>query len=117
ALWTDRNPEPTIAPLVRDIDLLIGNAIAVRAMLRVHVTPADIASPDSARAFARGLAEAFGVRRVALTRREIISETRHTWGASIYDTRTGAFAHSRTRDVQVVDRVGGGDSFAAALIA
>src|SRR5204862_3706743 len=35
ALWTDRDPRPFITPLVRDIDLLIGNATAVRSMLGI----------------------------------------------------------------------------------
>jgi 2-dehydro-3-deoxygluconokinase len=117
ALWTDRNPTPVIAPLVRDVDLLIGNARAVREMLGVDASDDSTASPDGALALARHVAETFGVHRVALTRRVMPTEAEHRWSVSLYDARTKTFAQSRVHHIQVVDRVGGGDSFAAALIA
>ena len=104
ALWQGRDPRPIIEPLVRDAELLIGNAAAVRAMLGAEPEP-------------RALADRFGCRRVALTEREIISESEHGWSATLYDAETGASARSRRHQVRVVDRVGSGDSFAAALIA
>lgn len=117
ALWAGRNPYTSVAPLVRDADLLIGNARAVREMLSIAVSDDATATPDSSQDLARHIADAFGARRVALTRREMPSETEHVWSASLFDAATRAFAHSRTHRVRVVDRVGGGDSFAAALIA
>jgi 2-dehydro-3-deoxygluconokinase len=109
ALWQGggRDPRPLIEPLVKGADLLIGNRDAVRAMLGV----------DSADSLEQRLADQFGLRRVALTRREVLSASEHGWSAALYDTATGALATSRRYQVQVVDRVGGGDSFAAALIA
>src|SRR5438067_9227960 len=41
----------------------------------------------------------------------------HGWSAVLYDAESRSFAQSRRHCVEVVDRVGGGDSFAAALIA
>src|SRR3989449_7274962 len=55
--------------------------------------------------------------RVALTRREIFGARRHGWSAVLYDAESRSFAQSRRHCVEVVDRVGGGDSFAAGLIA
>jgi 2-dehydro-3-deoxygluconokinase len=117
ALWQKRAPRPIIEPLVRHLDLLIGNARAMREMLAVDAGDDATATPEGSLELARHLAAALGVRRVALTRREMLSETRHLWSASLYDAQTETFAQSRTHDVHVVDRVGGGDSFAAALIA
>src|SRR5438093_1365402 len=74
-------------------------------------------SIDWPRVLAGRLAERCGVKRVALTRREILGPRRHGWSAVLYDAETGSFAQSRRHCVDVVDRVGGGDSFAAALIA
>jgi 2-dehydro-3-deoxygluconokinase len=104
ALWHGRDPRPLVEPLARDAELLIGNAAAVRAMLG--------ADPD-----ARALAERFRCRRVALTEHEVLSESEHRWSATLYDAGTGGSARSRRHQVRVVDRVGSGDSFAAALIA
>jgi 2-dehydro-3-deoxygluconokinase len=117
ALWTARDPRPFIRPLVHDIELLIGNTTAVRAMLGIAASDDTTATPDGARALAGTMAAQFGARRVALTRRELLSENAHRWSASLYDAQTQSFVHSRTHSVRVVDRVGGGDSFAAALIA
>jgi 2-dehydro-3-deoxygluconokinase len=71
---------------------------------------------EDARPLAVAVAEATGAAEVALTRREHLSATEHGWSASRYDARSGAFAASRRYQVRVVDRVGGGDSFVAALL-
>jgi 2-dehydro-3-deoxygluconokinase len=108
ALWQERDPRPVIAPLVQGADLLIGNRDAVRAMLGVE-------APDDA--LAPRLAERFGCRRVALTRREVLSASEHGWSAALYDAASRGAWSSRRYQMRVVDRVGGGDSFAAGLIA
>lgn len=117
ALWEDRDPQPAIEPLARDLDLLIGNVKSFRAMLGVDVDEPSLATPDGTREVAQRLAEQFRCRRVALTRRELLSESEHGWAAALYDATAGTLATSRRYQVRVVDRVGGGDSFAAALIA
>jgi 2-dehydro-3-deoxygluconokinase len=108
ALWQGRDPRPLIAPLVQDADLLIGNRDAVRAMLGVE-------APDNS--LAQRLAERFGCRRVALTQRDVLSASEHGWSAALYDAASSGAWSSRRYQVRVVDRVGGGDSFAAGLIA
>ena len=108
ALWQGRDPRGVIEPLVQGADLLIGNRDAVRVMLGVE------AADDS---LAPRLAERYGCRRVALTRREVLSASEHGWSALLYDASTGSASQSRRYQVRVVDRVGGGDSFAAGLIA
>ncbi|OLC03070.1 MAG: hypothetical protein AUH78_12005 [Gemmatimonadetes bacterium 13_1_40CM_4_69_8] len=117
ALWRDRNPRPLIEPLARRAGVLIGNPAAVSAMLGLPADDASLATPERARGLAEQLAARFEAKRVALTRREILGPREHGWSAVLYDAQTRAFAQSRRHCVQVVDRVGGGDSFAAALIA
>ncbi len=78
---------------------------------------AVLADPELARELAQRLAHRCGVKRVALTRREILGARRHGWSAVLYDAESRSFAQSRRHCVEVVDRVGGGDSFAAGLIA
>ena len=110
ALWQGRDPRVVIEPLVRDADLLIANRDAVRTMLGVDGSPNDAT-------LAPRLAARYGFRRVALTRREVLSASEHRWSASLYDAQSHSSSDSRYHDVRVVDRVGGGDSFAAGLIA
>jgi len=108
ALWQGREPRAVIEPLVKGADLLIGNRDAVRVMLGIE-------APDDS--LAQRLAERYGCRHVALTRREVLSASEHGWSAALYDTSSGGVWPSRRYQVRVVDRVGGGDSFAAGLIA
>jgi 2-dehydro-3-deoxygluconokinase len=108
ALWRGRDPRGLVEPLARQADVLIGNREAVRALLGVEAT-GDALGPL--------LAERYGSRVVAITQREILGAREHAWSATLYDAATRALARSRRHVVRVVDRVGGGDSFAAGLIA
>jgi 2-dehydro-3-deoxygluconokinase len=62
------------------------------------------------------VAKDFGAKQVAVTLRESISASDNGWSAVLYDAAAGAFHRSQRYDVRIVDRVGGGDSFAAGLI-
>ncbi len=108
ALWRGRDPRGLIEPLVGQADVLIGNRDAVRALLGVEATGDDLGPL---------LTERYGSRVVAITQREILGAREHAWSATLYDAATGSLASSRRHVVRVVDRVGGGDSFAAGLIA
>jgi len=108
ALWRGRDPRALIEPLARQADVLIGNRDAVRALLDVEAA-ADGLGPL--------LSERYGSRVVAITQREILGAREHAWSATFYDAATGSLARSRRHVVRVVDRVGGGDCFAAGLIA
>lgn len=116
ALWAGRDPAPTIQPLVQHADLLIGNPGAVKAMLGI-TTPGVRPEPAEAlRQTAERLAGDFSIGRVALTQRESLSASEHGWSAALYVPSVDELYVSRRYQVRVVDRVGGGDSFAAALL-
>ncbi|MBV9774940.1 MAG: sugar kinase, partial [Gemmatimonadetes bacterium] len=114
ALWTGRDPRPVMRPLVAACDVVIGNPGAVEAMLGVERGRGE--GIEVLRAIAERLGSELGSRTVALTRREIISASEHGWSAMLHDRATGESHVSRRYQVRLADRVGGGDSFAAALI-
>lgn len=60
------------------------------------------------------LAERFGFKVVAITLRENISVWRNKWTAIAYSE--GKFYKDKTYEVEIVDRVGAGDSFSAGFI-
>jgi 2-dehydro-3-deoxygluconokinase len=117
ALWNHVDPLGVIAPIVRDIELLIGNAHSVRAMLEVDIDDATLSSQTGARDLAKRLADTFRCRQVALTRREVCGARQNRWSATLYDAKSGEAVSTEPRTVEVVDRIGAGDAFAAALIA
>jgi 2-dehydro-3-deoxygluconokinase len=114
ALWAGRDPRPFVEPLAARTDLLIGNPGAFAAMLGV-ATP-EGAGEALVEAASRRVHETLGCSRVAVTRREVRSASAHGWSACLFDAPSNALFVSRRYDVQVVDRVGGGDSFAAGLL-
>ena len=107
-LWRGRDPRPVIEPLARRADLVIGNAAAVHAMLGID-------APDAR--LAERVAEALGCRYAAVTQREPLGPRTQRWSAVLYHAAERRCHTSTPHEVEVVDRVGGGDCFAAALIA
>ncbi|MEJ2055229.1 MAG: PfkB family carbohydrate kinase, partial [Calditrichaceae bacterium] len=66
---------------------------------------------------ARQLKSTYNFKTVAITLRESFSASRNGWSAILLDDRDCSDGYrSKRYDVQSVDRVGGGDSFAGGLI-
>ena len=55
-------------------------------------------------------------RVIATTLRTVRSATRNDWGAIGWSAQTGIVHATQRHDFEILDRVGGGDSFAAGLI-
>lgn len=112
ALWAGRDPRPVLRELCAGADLVVGNPAAVEAMLGVAAGPGWSAR----RELAGRVRDTLGCARVALTHRHVRSASEHAWSATLLDGASGEMGESRCYDVRVVDRVGGGDSFVAALL-
>jgi 2-dehydro-3-deoxygluconokinase len=119
-LWTQARAQEVMGPLVAAADLVIANEEDIQASLGLKVTGADVTAGalDVAgyRRVAERVASQFGVKQVAITLRESHSASSNGWSAVLHDAATGAFHTSQRYDVTIVDRIGGGDSFAAGLI-
>jgi 2-dehydro-3-deoxygluconokinase len=105
--------------LVRKVDLLLGNEEDFSAMLGVHPKGvgedfAELSIP-AYEEMLREVAEAYpNLKLVASTLRTAHTATRNAWGAiALYNDE---IVHVPQRDVEIFDRVGGGDSFASGLI-
>jgi len=108
ALWRGRDPRPIVEPLARSADLVIGNAAALEAMLGISASDGRLAER---------VAGDLGCRYAAVTERESIAARTQRWSAVLYDAVERRVVASSRHEIAVVDRVGGGDCFAAALIA
>ena len=58
----------------------------------------------------------YGCKYIATTLRKSYSASRNGWSAMLYDAEAVESYFSREYDIQLVDRVGGGDSFGAGII-
>jgi 2-dehydro-3-deoxygluconokinase len=65
---------------------------------------------------AEQLSHEFDTPMVAITLRESQSASDNGWSAVLWDHAAREFSVSQRYDVRLVDRIGGGDSFAAGLI-
>jgi 2-dehydro-3-deoxygluconokinase len=105
--------------LVRKVDLLLGNEEDFSAMLGVEIKGVSEDFGDLPIAgyeeMLREVAAAYpNLKLVASTLRTAHTATRNAWGAiALYE---GEIVHVPQRDVEIFDRVGGGDSFASGLI-
>jgi Sugar kinases, ribokinase family len=105
--------------IVRKVDLLLGNEEDFSAMLGVKIKGV---SEDFAELPIEGYSEMLrevaslypNLKMVASTLRSVRSATVNAWGAiALYEDQ---IVHVPQRDVEIFDRVGGGDSFASGLV-
>ncbi|WP_396207280.1 PfkB family carbohydrate kinase [Gemmatimonas sp.] len=116
ALWAGRDPRPLMQPLAARAALLVANPGAIEVMLGI-ATAGDWPEPrDAVEVTARAVHEQFGCARVAVTQREILSASEHAWQAHLLDALADRMWSAHRYRMGVVDRVGGGDSFVAALL-
>jgi 2-dehydro-3-deoxygluconokinase len=119
-LWSEREAQQTMRPLMSMVDVVIANEEDLQAVLGVEVPHADVTgaslSVEGYRAAAERVAAEFGVGLVAVTLRESLSASDNAWSAVIHDAASGTFPQGQRYVVRLVDRIGGGDSFAAGLI-
>lgn len=118
-LWSPAEAKKVMTALLPSVDYLIANEEDAEKALGIRAAGSDVVggrlSRDGYVDVARRLVAAFpGVKAVAITLRRSVSASDNVWGAMLY--ADGAAFFSRDYNVHIVDRVGGGDSFAAGLL-
>jgi 2-dehydro-3-deoxygluconokinase len=122
-LWRARGgPERARAVMRRlaeGADVLVGNEEDLQLSLGIRGPDAardDPLEPEAFVAMAEQVAADFpNVRLVAATMRQVLSASRHRWSALAWTHDEVQLAP--TLELDVLDRVGGGDGFAAGLFA
>ena len=119
-LWTEMQAQQVMGPMMRNVDVVIANEEDLQSVLGVQVEGTDVTSGQldlgGFRAAAERVTRDFGPSMVAITLRESLSASDNGWSAVLWDAGTGTMHQSQRYDVRLVDRIGGGDSFAAGLI-
>jgi len=116
-LWSPERAKSVMLPLMEYVDLCIGNE--EHAGICLGFTPSNGPSGEApeertVRIFREMRAE-FGFSQVVSTVRRSISASHNTWKAQMLDGNN--FYETKTYDISpIIDRVGGGDAFAGALI-
>lgn len=117
-LWTSKEAEETMSKLMPYIDICIANEEDADKVFGIKAKDSNIVegklSRKGYREVAKKLKDRFNLKKVAITLRGSISASENLWSCMLYNGRNYHF--SKEYLIKVVDRVGGGDSFAAGLI-
>jgi 2-dehydro-3-deoxygluconokinase len=118
-LWSVEEARQVMTELMEHTDIVIANEEDCDCSLGIRATGADVvrAEVDAARyvEVAQQVLDRFPqVRQVGITLRESVSASMNGWSALLADRQGHSL--SRRYEIQIVDRVGAGDAFAAGLI-
>ncbi|MDR2811573.1 MAG: sugar kinase [Endomicrobium sp.] len=117
-LWSKQKAGEIMGKLCKYIDVCIANEEDAADIFGIKAKHTDITvgkvSHEGYKEVAQELKERFNFSKVAITLRSSISANDNRWSAVLYDGKN--FCFSKEYLIHIVDRVGGGDSFAAGLI-
>ena len=117
-LWSPEQAQAVMIPLMQYVDVCIGNEEDAEKVLgfkpaNTDITKGELDIEAYKEVFVQ-LKEKFGFKYIGSTLRESYSASDNGWSALIYDGNE--FYRSKKYDIHLVDRGGGGASFAAGMI-
>ncbi|MEG2678062.1 MAG: sugar kinase [Oscillospiraceae bacterium] len=117
-LWSREKAREVMGRLMKYVDVCIANEEDAKDVFGIESRGTNLISgkvnTEGYKEVAKKLAADFGFEKVAITLRTSITANDNIWAAMLFDGCDCFF--SKSYDVHIVDRVGGGDSFGAGLI-
>jgi len=117
-LWTSEQAKATMSELMPYVNVCVANEEDAEKVLGIKAEGADVEGGqlnyDSYKSVASQLVQTYGFDHVGITLRSSIDANNNNWAGMLYDGKETYF--SRTYEIRVFDRVGGGDSFSAGLV-
>lgn len=118
-LWTEDEARSIMPGIIERVDVLFGNEEDAYRCLGVQAGASNVTHGhlDTAgyEQVAQQLADRFHLTHVATSLRKSISASVNEWGGLLFDGTSHHYSRTYTID-PIIDRVGGGDSFAAGII-
>ena len=117
-LWSTEDAKATMSALMPYVHVCIANEEDADKVLGIKAEGADVEGGNlnykGYKSVAEQLVKAYGFEHVGITLRSSIDANNNNWAGMLYDGTKSYF--SRTYEIRVFDRVGGGDSFSGGLI-
>ncbi|HSW35715.1 MAG TPA: PfkB family carbohydrate kinase, partial [Candidatus Limnocylindrales bacterium] len=117
-LWSTTKAQEVMSEMMEYVDIVVANEEDAEKVFGIKAASSDVdrgvLNHEGYRSVACQLLERFGLKYVAITMRESFSASDNGWSCLLYDGQK--YYQSRYYNIRVVDRVGGGDAFAAGLI-
>jgi 2-dehydro-3-deoxygluconokinase len=120
-LWSSEKAQSVMKGLMQYVDVCIGNEEDAELVLGYKPGKTDVTSGELELAGYKSIFEQmvkdYGFKYCVSSLRESHSASDNGWSACIYNSETKEFYHSKKYRLHpIVDRVGGGDSFAGGVI-
>lgn len=119
-LWSQDIARETMQKLLRYVDVCIANEEDAEKVLGISAPSSDVSKghldSDGYSYVAKEIAKQYGCKYVAITMRKSFSASRNGWSGLLFHAESNTCVYSKEYDIEIVDRVGGGDSFAAGII-
>lgn len=117
-LWSRDEACKVMTELMDYVDVLISNEEDVKDVFGIEALASDITggqlSAEGYANVAKEIINKFSLKKVAFTLRESISASENNWSGILCDAE--GFVQAKKYHLNIVDRIGGGDAFAAGLI-
>ena len=118
ALWSVEEASKAMEAILPYVDILITNENQAAELFALPIDPSEITgdtvSDKGYATLAKALYDRYSLKAVALTERRTFSVNVNSIAAKLYDGE--CFVSSPTYKMDILDRVGGGDAFAAGLL-
>lgn len=119
-LWSKDQAKETMSELMRYVDVCIGNEEDAENVFGIRADNTDVLSGSvdhkSYEKVAKKISDQFGCKYVAITLRTSLSASINKWAGMLFASNEDNYVLSKEYTIDIVDRVGSGDSFAAGII-
>lgn len=120
-LWSSEKAKVVMTDLMQYVDVCIGNEEDAEKVLGFKAKETDVTKGDlnleGYKDIFNQMADKFGFKYIFSSLRQSVSASNNGWSACVMNGETREFYHSKTYTITpIVDRVGGGDAFAAGCI-
>jgi Sugar kinases, ribokinase family len=119
-LWSAEKAGNTMAEFLGLVDVCVINEEHADLLFAIKPHDVEIVGEEINREaclqIARQVSTRFGCEKTAVTLRRSPSASENLWAAMLYDKSSDDVAFSRAYNLQIIERVGGGDAFCAGLI-
>ncbi len=117
-LWSGDKARAVLTPLLEAVDIVFGNEEDAADIFGIDAPGSDAAAGrldlEGYRRVAEEMHRRFKLKKVVLSLRESRSASVNVWSGCLFNGKD--FFHSRSYEIQLVDRIGGGDALSAGFI-
>lgn len=119
-LWSPQKAKSVMTGLMHYVDVCFANEEDAEKVLGIKSDNTNINTAvldyKGYEDVAKQICDKFSCKFVAISLRKSFSASRNGWNGMLYNNEDGQTYFSKEYDIQIVDRVGAGDSFSAGII-